>query len=401
MSAESRNSIRKFLVLQAVLVTISLGMRAFFWASQTSTVSTVNLLAAVLIAGNIGNALFTFSQPLFRRIPQPWSLVAQMGSLATFGVSAGLLTQIVAFHIYAKPGSHFAWGGRDVRLSLFLIITINCGLYLALFIYIQMKERLEARNRELQGQVQLGQIQQQAQEAELASAHEIQKHLLPRETPQIEGFQIACAWQPAKAVGGDYFDVFPVGEGRLGLCLADVSGKGITAALLMANLQASVKAFAQETITPAALCGRLNGVLCSNIAPGKFVTFFYGIVDQKTRTMVYENAGHCSPLVVHADGSVEIPPSVSGVLGLFSEWTFQNSEMQLRPGDCLLLLTDGVLEAADKRDEEFGYERLTEVVKRNRSLGAHGLRKKILEEVSAFCDGIFQDDASLILVTVD
>jgi phosphoserine phosphatase RsbU/P len=99
----------------------------------------------------------------------------------------------------------------------------------------------------------------------------------------MEGLQIACAWQPAKAVGGDYFDVFPVGENRMGLCLADVAGKGISAALLMANLQASVKAFAQDGTLPGALCNRLNGILCANIAPGKFVTLFYAILDAKTR----------------------------------------------------------------------------------------------------------------------
>ena len=103
----------------------------------------------------------------------------------------------------------------DVRLSLFLIFTINVLVFGTVFVYVQMKTRLEERNRELQGQVQLGQVQRQRQEAELDQAHEIQMHLLPRETPQIEGFQIACAWQPAKAVSGDYFDVFPFKDGRM------------------------------------------------------------------------------------------------------------------------------------------------------------------------------------------
>jgi sigma-B regulation protein RsbU (phosphoserine phosphatase) len=115
--------------------------------------------------------------------------------------------------------------------------------------YVAEKRRvlLETRNSELEGQVMRGQLKLEKQEAELAAAHEIQVHLLPREIPRIKGLQVSCAWQPAQSVGGDYFDVFAMVPGELALCLADVSGKGITPALLMANLQAAVRAFAPET----------------------------------------------------------------------------------------------------------------------------------------------------------
>jgi sigma-B regulation protein RsbU (phosphoserine phosphatase) len=226
-------------------------------------------------------------------------------------------------------------------------------------------------------------------------------HLLPRETPQISGFQIACAWQPAKSVSGDYFDVIPLGDNRVGLCIADVAGKGITAALLMANLQASVKAFATDAAGPAALCAKLNSVLSSSIAPGKFVTFFYGILQASNRTFRYENAGHCLPLVVHADGSVDLPASYSGVLGLFSHWTYADREVELRSGDCLVLVTDGVLEAENSEEEEFGYQRLMASVTASRNGGAHLVRKRILDDVTAFCAGQFRDDASLIVVLVN
>jgi sigma-B regulation protein RsbU (phosphoserine phosphatase) len=262
-------------------------------------------------------------------------------------------------------------------------------------------ERYETRQRELESQVQLGRVKEQSHESELAQAHEIQRHLLPRDTPQIAGFQIACAWQPAKAVSGDYFDVFPLDGSRLALCMADVSGKGITAALLMANLQASVRAFAPEAASPAALCAKLNTVLCDSVAPGKFVTLFYGVVDSQQRRLRYENAGHCLPLLVHRDGSILMPASYSGVLGLFSHWTFQDSELELQPGDCLVLMTDGVLEAANSMAEEFGYQRLIDVVQRTRNTGVNAVRSAILEAVSAFCNGKFDDDASLIVVAVD
>ena len=104
---------------------------------------------------------------------------------------------------------------------------------------------------------------------------------------------------------------------------------------------------------------------------------------------------------MHADGSIEMPASYSGVLGLFSHWTFQNSELQLQSGDCLVLMTDGVLEAASRDEEEFGYQRLIDVVKAKRGSGVHGIRTAILEAVSKFCDGKFDDDASLDVVTVD
>jgi phosphoserine phosphatase RsbU/P len=226
-------------------------------------------------------------------------------------------------------------------------------------------------------------------------------HLLPRETPQLPGFQIACAWQPARRVSGDYFDVLPLGEGKLGLCIADVSGKGVAAALLMANLQASVKALATADLSPAQLCSRLNNVLCDNIAPGRFVTFFYAILDEKTRVLRYESAGHCLPVLVHGNGAVEFPEASSGVLGLFSHWTFSDHERALASGDVLVMVTDGVLEAWDKNEEEFGYKRLIDSIVASRNAGAHGIRKRVLEDVTAFCSGQFHDDASLIVVTVD
>jgi sigma-B regulation protein RsbU (phosphoserine phosphatase) len=142
-------------------------------------------------------------------------------------------------------------------------------------------------------------------------------------------------------------------------------------------------------------------VLCDTVAPGKFVTLFYGVIDAQSRRLDYENAGHCLPLLVRADGSMLMPASYSGVLGLFSHWTDQDNSLQLLPGDCLVLMTDGVLEAADADEEEFGYQRLIDAVAKSRGSGAHGIRTAILEAVSAFCEGKFDDDASLIVVTVD
>jgi sigma-B regulation protein RsbU (phosphoserine phosphatase) len=180
----------------------------------------------------------------------------------------------------------------------------------------------------------------------------------------------------------------------------------MAAALLMANLQASVKAFAQDggnpsVESPAELCAKLNTALSNNIAPGRFVTLFYGILDSQSRVFKYENAGHCLPLLVHADGSIDFLPAYSGVLGLFSHWTYSDREVQLVSRDLLVLMTDGVLEAANDKEEEFGYQRLIASVLASRDQGVHAIRQRILSDVTAFCSNHFQDDASLIVVTVD
>jgi sigma-B regulation protein RsbU (phosphoserine phosphatase) len=357
------------------------------------------VLTYALLIGNWTNFLITRARPLFKRRKFPWDWVIFLLVLALVGASGTVLAEVAATFIFFAGDTTSFFKHIVFDLPFAILITLIFGFIS--FAFATQTEKMEARNRELQGQVQLGRMKEQSHEAELEQAHEIQRHLLPRETPQLAGFQIACAWQPAKSVSGDYFDVLPLSGGRLGLCIADVSGKGITAALLMANLQASVKALAPEAESPAVLCAKLNSVLCNTVAPGKFVTLFYGVIDSQQRRLQYENAGHCLPLLVHRDGSILMPASYSGVLGMFSHWTYQNSEVQLQPGDCLVLMTDGVLEAANRDEEEFGYQRLIDVVQAKRSSGVHGIRTAILEAVSKFCEGKFDDDASLIVVTVD
>jgi sigma-B regulation protein RsbU (phosphoserine phosphatase) len=293
-------------------------------------------------------------------------------------------------------GSLFRFEWEAVRFSIFFSMAIGA----AMFQPQKARRRLERRNRELESQVTLGQIELKTQEAEIKAAHEIQAHLLPREIPQVKGFQVSCAWQPAHSVGGDYFDVLALAPGQLGVCLADVSGKGIAAALLMANLQAAVRAFAPGITGPGAFCAKLNEVLCASVAPGKFVTLFYGVIDSETLTLRFENAGHCPPVVLRGDAAMVLTEGGT-VLGLFPRAEYEDRRFSLQSGDCLLLTTDGVTEAADERDEEFGIERVTQSAREARSLGAHGIRTQILEDVSRFCKGNFHDDASLIVVAVE
>jgi serine phosphatase RsbU (regulator of sigma subunit) len=236
-----------------------------------------------------------------------------------------------------------------------------------------------------------------ARAAEDAEARALQTSLLPAETPQLPGFQIACAWTPSAEVSGDYFDVFPLAGDEMALCIADVSGKGIAAARLMSELHDAVRQFAPEAGAPAKLCTEVNQALCRPGPQTRYITMFYGMLNPDGR-LRYESAGHCLPLLVRGDGCVEFPASFSGVIGIFSHWLYQNQEVQLRSGDSLLLVTDGILQAENRRHEEFGYQRLIAAVKGGLGGSAERLGQEILTEVTQFCDGQLRDDASLIVV---
>ena len=175
------------------------------------------------------------------------------------------------------------------------------------------------------GQVAIGleNLRLEEQQREFDKAREIQQGLLPQVIPRAPGFQIAGAWQPARSVGGDYYDIFELGEGRLALVIADVSGKGLAAALLMSNLQAAVRAFAAETATPAELGARVNRMISGHITAGRFITFFYTIPDTRSRRLAYANAGHNPPLLRGGDGQVRTLDRGGTVLGLFRDASYE------------------------------------------------------------------------------
>jgi sigma-B regulation protein RsbU (phosphoserine phosphatase) len=388
---------------QLVLLGIAISIRAIRWAFHIPT-RLPNTILYTFISGNVVIFLLFLTRRWYENRSRPWNWIMYLLILAITAPIANLAAEIPTYYIFFSP----VWG-VSFRQSVIddLPFAILATLIVGIVIYVigDGQAQLEAQHleteRKLQSQVQLGLSERESLQSDLNQAQEIQKHLLPSETPQIAGYQIACAWQPARSVSGDYFDVLPLGNGRVALCLADVAGKGMAAALLMANLQASVKAFAHQDLSPAAMCSKLNLALCENIASGRFVTLFYAVLDENQRVMQYENAGHCLPLLVRKDGSIAFPEASSGVLGLFSHWTYNDHSLELASGDVLIVVTDGVLEAWNADEEEFGYQRLIASVLASRDQGAHGIRKRVLEDVTAFCERHFQDDASLIVVTVD
>jgi phosphoserine phosphatase RsbU/P len=236
---------------------------------------------------------------------------------------------------------------------------------------------------------------------ELAEARELQENLLSRSMPELEGFQIAATWQPATTVGGDYVASFNITDRHTALCVADVVGKGLPAALLMSNFQAALKTSALEDLSPGKVCDRLNRVLHPNMPLHKFITGFYAVLNIPERTLAFTNAGHNPPLLVRANGEC-IRLDVGGsVLGVFDDARYVEGVLKLRSGDRLLLFTDGLSEATNETREQFGEERLIQLMRDHRDLGADELKEIIFSTVADFCEHKFEDDAALMVVEVE
>ncbi|HEX7699003.1 MAG TPA: SpoIIE family protein phosphatase [Candidatus Acidoferrum sp.] len=241
-------------------------------------------------------------------------------------------------------------------------------------------------------------IHQQEQEREIAEARAIQEKLLPREIPQMPGYEIASAWQSARLVGGDYFDILPLDEKMLGICIADVAGKGMPAALLMSNLQAAVRGLSSLSLAPNLLCSRLNSIVYRNTDSDRFITFFYAQLEGPMRRLTYVNAGHNAPFVVRSDGSHERLREGGPVLGVFASRNYETGSAQLSPGDRVILFTDGITEACGVEGEEFGEARLLRLLQDHRMLSADELQAKILAVVAEYSGGRWQDDATLVVL---
>lgn len=258
----------------------------------------------------------------------------------------------------------------------------------------QVRRRQHAR--ELQSQIRERQLK-----LELDEAREIQRGLMPRRMPHLPGFSIASAWQAAHEVSGDYLAAFKFNESQAALCVADVAGKGLPAALLMSNMQAALKSFACESISPSELCAKLNEIMCGNTPLRKFVTCFYGNLDLERRTLNYTNAGHNPPFLISRHGDCVRLDEGGPVIGAFQGSPFAQGEVQLRSGDKLLMYTDGVTEARNTSGEEFGEDRLLECIRAFRGRNAAELRTIILDQVREFCADKFDDDAALMVVIAE
>ena len=240
----------------------------------------------------------------------------------------------------------------------------------------------------------------QDEEREREDVEAVQRGFLPKEIPQLPGYEISGAWLPARVVGGDYFDFYAFGETKLAMSIADVSGKGMSAALLMSNLQAALKATASEQAAPEEVSAKVNRIICGNVSPGRFITAFYGLLDAASHRLVFTNAGHNAPILARGDGSWQRLGEGGAPLGLFPDWDYERGEVQFTAGDRLVLFTDGVTEVRNAAGEEFGEERLGALLLENRHLSAKALQERILAEVAKFSGGRFEDDATLVVLAV-
>jgi phosphoserine phosphatase RsbU/P len=235
---------------------------------------------------------------------------------------------------------------------------------------------------------------QQRQEEESSEASEIQKGLLPSSMPEIHGYDISAITRPVHFIGGDYYNVVRISDTQTALCIADVAGKGLPGALLMANLQAALMPLIRDNVQPSELCSRLNQHLCDIMPANKFISFFYGVLDSEKNLLTYCNAGHNPPLVVGFDGGVRELTSSGAILGQFPDWHYEQKDVRLDCGDTLLLFTDGVVEARREDGEEFGEQRLLQHAREIQACDAAAL----LGKVSEYCGNEFHDDATMIVL---
>lgn len=251
----------------------------------------------------------------------------------------------------------------------------------------------------LREQLAAGQ-RKRAAKNELIEAQAIQQRLMPRESLRLGNCDFACLWQPAQAVGGDYCDIAQLDEQQVSLCIGDVSGKGLPAALLMSNLQAAVKANESANLAPQQLVAQVNRLISQNVTGNKFITFFYGLVDTFNQQLTYTNAGHNAPLLLRRDGSVARLTEGGVVLGVLPDQHFTQATVALQSGDQLLLYTDGISEATNAEGEEFGEDRLLQIGRNPQGLASYAMLQAIDQTVRAFHHAEERDDRTMIVLQV-
>jgi sigma-B regulation protein RsbU (phosphoserine phosphatase) len=239
---------------------------------------------------------------------------------------------------------------------------------------------------------------QRQRDEELQEAREIQDSLLPKTLPEVAGYQMAATTQPLRFVGGDYYSVVRISDRHTVLCIADVAGKGLPAALLMSSVQAALQPLISQKLAPRELCHRLNRILCDRTPVGKFISFFYAVLDSAHNRLTYCNAGHNPPLLIRADGASTELKAAGAVLGPFPDWLYEQSELQMRSGDTLLLFTDGLVEACNADEESFGEHNLIRIARENPTSSAEELMGLLMRAAWQHGGNHFQDDASLIVL---
>jgi sigma-B regulation protein RsbU (phosphoserine phosphatase) len=242
-------------------------------------------------------------------------------------------------------------------------------------------------------------IEKQRIEQQLHIAKQVQTALLPAADPVLPGYDIAGTNVPTWEIGGDYFDYLPQPDGRLGLAVADVSGKGVPAALIMATFRAALRAQRVRGLPLDGIADRLNRIMRDSMDTSRFVTAFYGLLDPASGELGFANCGHNPPILLRGDGGREALPSGGPALGMWNEARFSPGSVTLRPGDVLVLYTDGVVEVMNPSGEMFGLDRLERAVRAARGAAARAGVDAVIDATRAFAgrDG-YDDDFTLVIV---
>lgn len=253
-------------------------------------------------------------------------------------------------------------------------------------------------------------VAQERMRRELALAAEVQQRLLPSAPPQCVAMEIAGFCEPARGVGGDYYDFINFDDRQLGLAIADVAGKGMPAALLMSTVQATLRSLTARNGSNgdcdqelASIVSKLNRLLFNTTNGEHYVTFFYATFDQSTQLLTYVNAGHNPPLYLHANENNEFRELTAGgtVAGAFEHSRYEQETVQMESNDLLFLYTDGLSEAFNKDGEEFGSNRIMETLKANAQLSVDEIRDQVVRRVKEWCSGVsLYDDLTFVVMKV-
>src|SRR5215472_8088758 len=292
---------------------------------------------------------------------------------------------------FPLPPMEPSWGSGQARYAVFEDVDGNS------FSLIELDEA--TRTLEAERRAQAAKLEAERQVAhDLAIAKQVQTRLFPQHQPPIRTLVYAGICHPARTVGGDYYDFLDLGSRRLGLVVADIAGKGIGAALLMANLQAALRSqCATAWEQPERFLQSVNQLLYENTAEGDYASLFFAEYDVDTRKLRYSNCGHPPALLLRGDGSLERLGATCTVVGLFEKWGCAMEERELAPDDAVLLYTDGVTEALNGEGEEFGEERLLEAARRHRGQSPPELLAAVADEARGFSPHEQTDDITLIV----
>ncbi len=314
-----------------------------------------------------------------------------------------LVIEIVSLVVGSRVAGHITRGAANLRAAAAAIGQGDFSVRVQVPSQDELGELAASFNRMAEGlaEGQRAVLERERMRRELELARRIQSRLLPPGPPVLPSLDVAATNTMSQEVGGDYYDFIPMADGRLGVCIADVAGKGVAAALLMSSVKAALVSSAAVETAPGRLVGRVNRLLEQSIEPGRFVTLFFASLDPSTLRLDYVNAGHPAPVLLRGDGSIERLERGGTILGIDAGTAYEEGSVGLSAGDLLALFTDGVTEARGADEELFGDERIESLLRADRGRPAADTLEHLLAEVSAY-EGARgpSDDLTAIIVCV-